>query len=125
MDWTQLQNAAETHNKVESRDAEGREDLLGNIFSKDSYNMEQSVHTMHIKRTTSIVSTLAAIIIISGVAATLFATNIPVLAEGNQTTAGNGGSNATSAGSSNATSAGSSNATSPAGSSGSTTTPGY
>jgi len=118
MDWTQLQNAAETHNKVESRDAEGRDDLLGNIFSKDSYNMEQSVHTMHIKRTTtSIVSTLAAIIIISGVAATLFATNIPVLAEGNQTTAGNGGTNATSAGSSNATS--------PAGSSGSTTTPGY
>lgn len=126
MDWTQLQNPTETHNKGKSGDAECRVDPLGNIFSKDSYNTEQSVDTMHIKRTTTtIISTLAAIIIISGVAATLFATNTPVLAQGNQTTASNAGSNATSAGSTNATSAHSSNATSPAGSSGSTTTPAY
>jgi hypothetical protein len=81
---------------------------------------------MYIKRTTTnIISALAAIIIISGVAATLFATNTPVMAQGNQTTGANGGTNATSAGGSNATSAGSSNATRPAGSSGSTTTPSY
>jgi hypothetical protein len=80
---------------------------------------------MHTKKTTTIISTIAAIISISGVAATVIATITPVLAQGNQTTASSGGNNATSAGSTNATSAGSTNATSPVGSSGSTTTPSY
>ena len=72
---------------------------------------------MHTKKTTTIISTIAAIISISGVAATVIATITPVLAQGNQTTASSGGNNATSAGSTNATS--------PVGSSGSTTTPSY